>query len=125
MTKPKTTLANSPWPTLTPPSKGKKTRSGTVKPAEIESGDELVICNDPPPSSTLGPRVSKYYAKFEGLLVGQCLSCSKEKASPVANAMRAWIKKTGRKGVGVISISDYGDGKGRVWLVKAEKETSK
>ena len=79
MNKPKTTPAGPLWPSVTPAKpKGKKTAAGTVKPAEIESGDELVICNDPPPSSTLGPRVSKYYAKFEGLRVGQCLSCSKE-----------------------------------------------
>lgn len=125
MTTPKTTLVSTLWPTNPAKPAGKKTAAGTTRPAEIESGDELVICNDPPPSSTLGPRVSKYYAKFESLPVGQCLKCSKEKASPVANAMRAWIKKTGRKGVGVISISDYGDGKGRVWLVSTKKEAAK
>ena len=125
MTKPKTTPAGPLWPSVTPTKpKGKKTAAGTVKPAQIQSGGELEICSEPPPRTTLGPRTSKYIESFEALTVGQGLRCSKEKTGPVAVAMRSWIKRTGRKDVGVISISDYGDGKGRVWLVSTKKDAS-
>lgn len=107
-----------------PKPKGKKTAAGTVRPAAIQSGDELRICDDPPPRTTLGPRTSKYIESFENLPVGKGLVCSKEKASAVAAAMRTWIKKTDRKGLGVVSVSDYGDGKGRVWLISIEKEAA-
>lgn len=119
MPTPKTTLAGPLWPpTQIPAQKGKKTAAGTVKPAAIQSGDELRICDDPPPRTTLGLRSSKYIESFEKLPVGKGLACGKGKAGPVANAMRAWLKRSGREGLSVISVSDYGDGNGRVWLVK-------
>ena len=124
MTKAKTQLAQPFWPAVTAKPKGKKTAAGTVRHAQIESGEELKICSDPPPRTTLGPRTSKYADIFESLEIGKGLECSSEKASVVATAMRTWIKKTGREGVGVVSMSDYGDGKGRVWLIATEKEAT-
>lgn len=122
----KTTPAGPLWPSIASSKpKGKKTAAGTVKPAAIESGEELQICADPLPTSVFGQRGSKYAAKFEALPVGQCVKCSKAKTWSVAVAMRAWIKRTGREGLAVISKSDYGDGKGRVWLVKKEDRTEK
>lgn len=117
MSLPKTTPAiPTPWDGLKPQPGASKKRPPSVQ----MRSDELVPCNDPPPTSTLGPRSSKYTKIFESLPVGRGLKCDIGKTGPVANAMRTWIKKTGRKGVGVISVSDYGDGKGRVWLVKLE-----
>lgn len=118
MSLPKTTPAiPTPWDGLKPqPGTSNKRPPST---AQKRSG-ELIPCNDPPPTSTLGPRTSKYAKHFESLAVGGGLKCDIGQTGPVANAMRTWIKKTGRKGVGVISVSDYGDGKGRVWLVKLE-----
>lgn len=125
MSQPQTKLAAPFWPSAAPKAKGKKSATGTVKQAQINSGEELRICDDPPPRTTLGPRFSKYIESFEKLPVGKGLECSKGKAGPVANAMRAWIKRSGKEGLSVISVSDYGDGKGRVWLVKTEKEAAK
>ena len=119
MSLPKTTPVNpSPWDVLKPAASASKKRP---PPSARKRSGELVPCNDPPPTSTLGPRTSKYAKHFESLAVGGGLKCDIGQTGPVANAMRTWIKKTGRKGVGVISVSDYGDGKGRVWLVKLEE----
>lgn len=120
MSLPKTTVIPALWPHTPYKENGKKSAARTVRQAQIDTGEELAVCDDPPPSSTLGPRGSKYAAIFEALPVGKGLICSKEKASVVAAAMRTWIKNTGRVGVGVSAISDYGDGKGRVWLVKKD-----
>lgn len=123
MTRAKTTLVKPLWPTVSPAAKGKKTKAGTVKPAEIGCGDELAICDDPPPRTTLGPRTSKYADRFEKMKVGQCLKCSPEKVGTVASAMRAWLQRTGKSDhQAVVSVSDYGDGKGRVWLVAKDKK---
>lgn len=121
MPQPKTSLVTPLWPQVTPRAakpKGKKTAAGTVQKSQIESGEELVICNDPPPAAVLGPRGSKYTAKFESLPVGQGLICSNDKVWPTAVAMRAWLKRTGRNDLIVVSKKNYKDGKGRVWLVK-------
>lgn len=117
MSPPKTTPAiPTPWDGLKPQPGASKKRP----PSAHKRSGELVPCNDPPPTSTLGPRTSKYTKIFESLSIGGGLKCDIGQTGPVANAMRTWIKKAGRKGVGVISVSDYGDGKGRVWLVKLE-----
>lgn len=120
MTGPKTTLVQPLWPAAK--TKGKKTEAGTVRQAQIDAGEELVITNDPPPRTTLGPRSSKYVDRFEKMKVGQSLACSKEKTGVVASAMRTWLKRTGRDDLSVVSMSDYGDGKGRVWLVAKNKK---
>lgn len=123
MTRPKTTIVNSPWSALAQKSSKKNTKSKTPKRAEPVCVDELVVCDDPPPRTTLGQRASKYAERFEKLKVGQSLKCDTKNVTIVAGAMRAWLKRSGRDGhQAVVSVSDYGDGKGRVWLVAKDKK---
>lgn len=123
MSQPKTTVNPVFWPRQSEKGKGEKSSERTVKRSQIDSGEELSVSNEPAPSSPT-KRGSKYTKRFEALPVGKCLKCSTDKASVVANAMRDWLRRTGQDGLAVTYVADYGDGMGRVWLVKKEVKSA-
>jgi hypothetical protein len=77
----------------------------------------LIVCNDPLPNHRKHPD-NKYKALFSNMKVGQALKCQPSDVSRVSNALRKWVEVTPIKGAVVRSIRDYGDGMGRVWMVK-------
>lgn len=77
--------------------------------------DTMEICNDPIPSYRAKPK-GKYDEMFAKLKPGQCIKCKPDESQKLAHAMRGWAQDHAKTCV-VRSISDYGDGMGRVWLI--------
>lgn len=86
-------------------------------PATIE------ICDDPLPGSRASCG-NKYEALFSNMKDGQALKCQPIEVNRIANGLRKWIQDKKIKGA-VRSMTDYGDGKGRVWLVAAPAKSGK
>lgn len=78
----------------------------------------LKVCNDPIPSTRMVP--NKYATLFAALKVGQAIKCKPQETSSITAALRKWLKDGGFMGT-VQCLRDYGDGMGRVWLVKKER----
>lgn len=92
------------------------------KPPQSIDPSTLVICNDPIP----GHRASsgnKYEAVLLSLKHGQCVKCAPGEVGGVAGALRKLIEHKKLTGT-VRTMKNYGDGRGRVWLV-AVKEGQK
>ena len=87
-----------------------------VESAEIEA---LTICDDAPKDNRK-ENASKYSELFEKMKPGQAIKCPKDKASTISQALRKWLEKTGERGLRAAQTSDYGDGMGRVWKLKAQ-----
>lgn len=80
---------------------------------------ELSICADPIPEhrTVIG---SKYDAVFSNLKPGQALKCPPGAApGKLATSLRKFIEKRGMN-CDIKTMSDYGDGFGRVWLIAKE-----
>lgn len=77
----------------------------------------FVICDDP----VLPRRViadSIYGKLFSELKPGKCIKCDTKDVGPTCNALRKYVEEKKLSGVAVRSTRDYGDGFGRVFLVK-------
>lgn len=105
--------------TPTPPKPGRKT-ARTV--ARAVDPDTMTICDDPMPAHRASPGC-KYDATFGALKPGQAIKCQPDDVNRIANALRKYVEADAT--LVVRSIRDYGDGQGRVWLVKAAKPASK
>lgn len=90
------------------------------KPQGCTNPDALEICNDPLPAGRASSG-KKYDATFSALKPGQAIKCTPADVGRVAGALRKWLEQKGSKTDTVRTIKDYGDGKGRVWLLKAPK----
>jgi TusA-related sulfurtransferase len=61
---------------------------------------------------------SKYDETFAKMQPGQCVKTTPENTGNVANSMRKWIEKNGKKEVLRVRIaSKMPDGFGRVWMM--------
>ena len=96
-------------------------RPKATKPPPLDPAT-LVICNDPIPAHRASPK-NKYHAIFNGMKPGQALKCEPYNVNRVANALRKHIETKALKCV-ARSITDYGDGMGRVWLMPADKKVN-
>jgi hypothetical protein len=76
----------------------------------------LEICNDPLPAHK-GTTRNKYEGIFKKLAPGKCIKCSPHEVARVGNALRKYCKTTGKAGVMVKTVTNYGDGMGRIWVV--------
>lgn len=76
----------------------------------------LEIADDPLPSHRASPG-HKYDDLFDRLKYGQCVKTEAGRADKVGQALRTYLKRKAKKGA-VKIMSDYGDGKGRVWLIQ-------
>ena len=99
------------------PKKPQGTQMATQKKptAQRRSLPTFEICKD--------PIIRGGYAKiFTGLNPGDCIKCSTEDVGKISNAMRDLVanNKT-MTGLCIRETRDYGDGMGRVWLIKREK----
>lgn len=114
MTKPQTRLAPSvPFPGLEKAPKVMKRFKPQINLSSLE------FCDDPIPDARKSIQ-SKYEATFRHALEhGKTVKCESESASAICNAARKWCQVNRIKDVLVRSTSDYGDGFGRVWIVKA------
>lgn len=91
----------------------------TKKPAKLTDPATLEICNDPVPMCRASSG-NKYEAKLKALKLGQAIKCAPGEIGRVSGAMRKFIEVKKLDAV-VRSMKDYGDGKGRVWML-AKKE---
>lgn len=82
--------------------------------------DTLEICDDPLPShrASVG---NKYEATIKAMKIGQAIKCLPSEIGRVSGAVRKFITVNKVKAK-VKTIKDYGDGKGRVWMLAAEDE---
>ena len=79
----------------------------------------LVIVDDPLPDRKRAPKF-KYDEVFKKMKVGQAIKCKTIEVAKVDQALRGYLKRHEVAGR-VKSTKDYGDGLGRVWLLKAEE----
>lgn len=80
----------------------------------------LEICNDPIPSHRASPG-NKYEAVLKTMKIGQCIKCPPEAVGSVAGAVRKWIT-VNKLPATVKSMTNFGDGSGRVWMLGVEKK---
>lgn len=79
----------------------------------------LEVCDDPIP----GHRASsgnKYETVLLSLKHGQCVKCAPSEVGGVAGALRKLIEHGKVTGL-VRTMKNYGDGRGRVWLMPEAK----
>ena len=81
--------------------------------------DKLAITDMPFPGRTVS-LVSKYAAKFATLPVNHRLVCESNDAPAISTSLKQWAEKH-KPGHVARHVRDCGDGKGGVWLLKAEK----
>lgn len=97
------------------PFKLKASTMATRKPAAAVDLAKLRIADDPLPQGRLSGR-NKYAEVFRKLKLGQCIVCDKDDADRIAAGLRKWMAD--EKIVGLVKLTrDYGDGKGRVWML--------
>ena len=88
------------------------------QPVKPTDPDTLEICNDPLPAHRASPG-NKYAAILLVLKIGQAIKCKPEEVGRVSGAMRKHIDAHKIKAT-VRSSKNYGDGKGRVWMLAIE-----
>lgn len=91
-----------------------------VKPTDPST---LEICNDPIPTHRASCG-NKYAELLKKLKPGQCIKCRPEEVGRVQGAMRKYIEAN-KIDATVRTIKNYGDGKGRVWMMATEKTDDK
>ena len=87
----------------------------TRQPTKHTDPATIEICDDPLPGSRASCG-NKYEALFSSMKIGQALKCQPIEVNRMSNGLRKWVRDKKIKGA-VRSMKDYGDGKGRVWLV--------
>lgn len=79
----------------------------------------LEICDDPLPTGRASSG-HKYGTVFATLKLGQAIKCAPADVGRIAGALRKFVDLKGMR-ASIRTIKDYGDGKGRVWLLKDDK----
>lgn len=87
----------------------------TKKPIKRTDPATITICDDQIPSHRASCG-NKYEPILSKLKIGQAIKCEPNEVGRMGGALRKWIVDKNIKGT-VRSMRDYGDGKGRVWLV--------
>jgi len=114
-TAPRTTLGNSAWPAIPPRDKPK-----AKKPAHINL-DDLKLTDDPLPTTRVSTG-SKYENLFaQAMRSGKAIKTPAGRAAGISNVARAWLGRHGHTNYTTRSVSDYGDGHGRVWIIDPTK----
>lgn len=91
-------------------------RAKTSTPADLS---QITVCDDPLPNHRALP-CGKYDAILAKLKVGQGIKCPPADVGKVSSAMRKWIA-TNKINATVRSMSNYGDGMGRVWMLHKQQ----
>lgn len=91
------------------------------KQVDFVDPDKLQISDDPLPSIRQASE-HKYKALFERLKPGKCIVCEGAQAGKIGHALSTYLKKKGDDARFKVRTTKYyeKDGKGRVWLLKAE-----
>jgi hypothetical protein len=77
----------------------------------------LLICDDPIPTHRASSG-NKYGALLEKMKVGQCIKCLPADVGRMSCAVKKHIETKKIKAT-VRTMSDYGDGMARVWMIQA------
>lgn len=88
------------------------------EPVKRTDPSTLVICDDPLPShrAVYG---NKYAPIFKTMKLGQAIKCTPSEVGPIALALRKFVEVNKLKAK-IASTKDYGDGRGRVWMLAVE-----
>ena len=119
-----TTLGRGAWPSVAPvaapkavPPAPPKVRKTPKVYAPINVAD-LSLCDDKLPEGRAKPG-SKYDEIFAAAVkTGKTIKTPGGTAASVSNLARTWLKRNGHHEMTTRSISNYGDGLGRVWFIK-------
>ena len=90
-----------------------------MKPVDHVDPSKLEITSDPLPAGRA--RANKYADLMAKLKPGQCIKCAPNHVGQVSNALRKHIIEK-ELPCQVRSTKNYGDGMGRVWLMKNERK---
>ena len=102
---------------LVNPFTGEKTDMATAI-KKIIKPEELELCDDPLPEHKKAIE-SKYSKLFEQVYkTGKAVKCESALTSKIGAAARKWCDVHTKNAATVRSTIDYGDGKGRVWILK-------
>lgn len=80
----------------------------------------LEVCDDPIPAHRASAG-NKYEAVLKTLKLGQCIKCAPSEIGRISSALRKYIA-VNKNNATVRTIKNYGDGKGRVWMLAIEKK---
>jgi hypothetical protein len=95
------------------------TGASLMKPVDHVDPSKLTIGNDPLPAHRA--RANKYADLMAKLKPGQCIKCKSDQVGAVASAVKKHIENN-RLDCTVRLTKNYGDGMGRVWLMKNERK---
>ena len=90
----------------------------TKQPVKPTDPSTLEICNDPLPAARASSG-NKYEPLFKAMKLGQAIKCQPTEVGRLGGALRKYVELHALNGT-VKTIKDYGDGKGRVWLLAIE-----
>lgn len=109
---PTTTLGKGAWPAIPPgPAKAKNKKASHIDLSALK------LTNDPLPTVRVATG-SKYEALFtQAMRAQQAIKTPAGRAAGISNAARTWLRRHGHTNYTTRSVSDYGDGHGRVWIV--------
>ena len=91
----------------------------TKAPAKPTNPETLQICDDPMPASRVHTG-KKYEALFAKMTLGQSIKCAPSEVGQVSGAMRKFLERNPSIKAVVRTVKNYGDGKGRVWMLAAK-----
>jgi hypothetical protein len=81
--------------------------------------DEVELCDDPIPANRITSVQSKYMPLFEAIRANskKAIKCHPSAVGSVSSGLRKYLERRGEKGkFSIRSVSNYGDGRGRIWL---------
>lgn len=90
----------------------------TKQPMKLTDPSTLEICNDPLPAARASSG-KKYEPTFKAMQPGQAIKCLPSEIGRIGGAMRKFVE-VNKLNAQVKTIKDYGDGRGRVWMLSTE-----
>jgi hypothetical protein len=92
-------------------------------PVKLTDPSTLEICDDPLPAARASCG-NKYEPIFKKLKLGQAIKCQPTEIGRLGGALRKYVEVHALNAT-VKTIKDYGDGRGRVWLMALPEAKAK
>lgn len=93
------------------------------QPVKLTNPRTLEICDDPLPAARASCG-NKYEPIFKAMKLGQAIKCQPTEIGRLGGALRKYVEVHKIK-ANVKTIKDYGDGRGRVWLLALPEAKAK
>jgi hypothetical protein len=88
------------------------------QPVKLTDPTTLEICDDPLPAARASCG-NKYEPLFKAMKLGQAIKCQPTEIGRLGGALRKYVH-VNKINAHVKTIKNYGDGKGRVWMLPVE-----